>query len=339
MLKTQALDLRSLQQTSVSPEHFIARLRTSVPNWVRQKLPNQLRADAVGTLAVRDIEHVVAQVITTEFGRQFSTDFIPMGSEGASPWAKDIVYKRVTSIGLAQWVNSADMPWADVESVETKRRVHTMGAKTGWSLMELMESQGGGVPLDASQLEATKMSVDASRDIVMLSGDGALPGQSGLVKTGLINDAQVPRLAANGTFSARTNDEIIADVLSYLREYADNNKQNYRAATMLLPSDQYFQLMQPRASGTDTSVASYLIANTTLTGIEELPQLAGAGAGGVDRAILYIQDPKILIGLMILGFRTIDPQQHDLMTTVSAIERQAGMAVKYPPGILYIDGI
>lgn len=335
-------NIRQAQTAAIDPERVRALLRKEIRAQYEKQFGGAMNAaalDASSDLSIRNIEHVVKQVIETKFGKQYAAELLPIGSDGTPPFAGEIVYERVTEIGLAGWVISGNMPWTDVATVEERRKVRTMGNKVGWTFFELEEARSGGKALDQSKLRAQARSVTASREIVLIAGDAGIPN-AGLVPTGFINDPSVPTTsAAGGAWSGLDGHEIVDAILAMLVTYRTNVRETMDPTHLLLPTAQYHRLLAPLNDGSDKSILAYLREILPDLTIRELPHLAGAGVSGANRAVLFHRNEEVVLGVIPLTFRVLNPETHDLTTSVSAIERNAGVVFKFPPGCLYIDGV
>lgn len=335
-------DIADMKQAAVSPERVSQMLREQIRGQYKRymSLDEGPALDAVSAMSIRNVEQVLAEMVETRYGPLKADRFITMGSFGVDPFTYEYVYERATDTGLADWIQTGDMPWADVETVEVRRRVHEMGGKVGWKFFELETARQGGKPLDTMKLSALRRSVDASRNQVMLLGDAGLPSGGGLITEGFFNDSSVPSMAApNGALSGRTEDEIIEDMNTVWAQYDANVRETMQPNTMIVPRSVNY-LLNRRLDGTSTSLREYLIDNLPgLENIEQAEELDTAGAGGSGRMVVYNRSPEVSRGMVVMPFRPFDPETRELQTTVCAAERQAGHQYIFPPGALYVDGV
>lgn len=298
------------------------------------------RYDSASTLiAARELEQVLSEVLRTEFAPRYAERYIPIEQGGVSPFAKRYIQKRITPSGLADYVNSADMPFANASAEEISKRIYTIGMKFGWSWFEMQEALVAGVPLSNELAMAAREAAEDAREIILLKGDASL-NTSGNITTGFINDATVPTTSVSGVWSGKTPDQIIADFQAILATYRANSRRRYIANVMLLPENQIAQLEMTRLTDTGVSLRSYLLANTAgLDVIDVLPDLDAAGAAGADRGILYARDARVVRGVIPMPFQFVAPQEYNMEFQNHGVERIAGVEFRRPFGALYFDGI
>lgn len=298
--------------------------------------------DNLTLIAQRDVEQVLDQVIRDDFGPRYSERYLPISGGGIQPWMETFIQKRVTPKGLLDYVTSADMPWLDVEMEEVARRLYTLGGKIGWSWFDLQRAMNANVPLESEKAMAARERAEETRDMILLSGDSGLPKGGGPIPTGLINDATVPTtgvITGNWVAGAATADQVIADVTDWFSTHRTNTRRRYPADTMLLPESELGYIETLRLGGTGKSVRTYLLESIDeLERIDVLDDLAGAGAGGTNRAIIYPMDERVIRGLVPLPFMFLPAQEHDLMIVVHGVERIVGVEIRRPFGMLYADG-
>lgn len=299
------------------------------------------RYDASSTLlAQREVEQVLAQVLRTQYAPRYADRYIPMEQGGVSPFAERYIQKRLSRTGMADYVNSAQMPEAGVDMEEIPKRIRTIGIKFGWSWFEMQQAMLGMTSLSTEKAEAAREGAADAREAIMIAGDAAL-NTSGLISTGLINDPTVPTTnSVGGAWSGLTPDQIITSVRSALSVYRANSRRRFVADTLLLPETQLAQIETQRLTDTGVSVRQYLLANIAgLQTIDVLPDLAGAGAGATDRAIFYARNPMVVRGVVPMPFGFVAPQEHNLEFQNFGVERIAGVEFRHPFGALYIDQI
>ena len=326
---------------------FEHRLRTAVSRSIDVARADGVseRVDAVDSMiASRDVEQVLAEVLRDEFGPRYSDRYIPIGAHGVNAWAERAIKKRITRSGLLEYVTSANMPWINVSTQEVTHKLYTLGAKFGWSFFEMQQAQYAGVPLSSELAMATREAALDTKDLILLQGDAGLSGSSGggYIPTGLINDPDVPvATAATGTWStAATADQILSDLAILFATFRANCRRTERPDTLLIPEAAYARFEFLRIADSGKTLRQYLLDNIAdLMTIDVLPELAGAGAGGTNRAILYAKNPRVLKGVVPMDFGFIADETTKLRTDVYGIMRMVGCVIERPFGMLYIDGI
>lgn len=330
--------------SQVQAEHVSKRIKAVVEAIAqRTTAQNGQRFDSASSmLAARDLEVVLAEALRDVTGPRYAERYIPAETAGVLPWTETYIQKRITRFGRMGYVTSADMPSIEIESQEVPVKVGTFGGKIEYGWMDLQKASQAGVPLNDEYIIAAREAAAEMRDTLMLEGDSALPKSGGYIPTGLINDATVPRISVSGgVWSGKTADQILTDVRTWLSTARTQSRRSVVFDTLLLPEAQLAQIEMTRVGSTsDKSIRQYLLENVEgLTTIGVLPQLAGAGLSGTDRALFYGRNRNVLRGVVPLPFQFLNPQEINMTLTIFGVERSAGVEIRRPFGLLYADGI
>ncbi len=327
---------------SGSPDAFSRLMHERVDSIGRDiaRAAGQRYDDSQTLVAAREVEQVLAETLRTEFAPRYARRYIPMVQGAVSPWAKRYIQKRITRDGAADYVTSADMPWADASMQEIPKQIYTVGSKFGYDWFEMQQAAKAGVPLDPEKALAAREAAEDALEIIMVSGDGSMP-TSGLIPYGLINDPSVPTTSAlGGNWAALSADQIIAAVRAAIAVYRANSRRRHTADLLLLPEDQLAIIEMTRIPDTSITIKQFLLANVAgLVEIDVLPELAGAGAGGADRMMLYERNPMVVRGVVPFAFGFVAPETHQMRYVNHGVMRIAGVEFRRPFGALYVDGI
>lgn len=303
-----------------------------------------LRHDAVDSLlSARDLEQVLSEVMRDSFGPRYSSQYIPVGPFGVDAWADRFIQKRISRSGLIDYVSSAHMSQGNLAMTETSRKLYTLGGKAELSWFEMQSANRASVNLMGEMLMERREAAEDTKDLILISGDSALPSAGGFIPTGLINDPDIP-VATAGTGDwdggSATAAQVIADVQGMYVTYRSQSRRTERADTLLLPEGPYAFIESTQVPNTSMTIRSWLIANIPeLQTIDVLPELAGAGAAGVDRAILYAKSDRVLRGILPLDFSFIAEEFSKLRTYIWGVLRMVGLVVLRPFGMLYVDNV
>ena len=325
------------------PDVFVSSLSRHVGAMIEhQRRDGVDRADSVDSmLATRDMEQVLAEILRDQYEQRYSEVYLPSGSMGVQPWADVVVQKRVTRSGLLDYVTSADMPWVQVRMQEITHQIRTLGGRFGWSYFEMQRAQFGGAPLRTELAVALQEAAADTKDMIAISGDAGLPNGAGFIPTGMINDVDIPITApGTGSWAAQTAATIITDFAGLFATLRNQSRRTVQGVRVLVPETQYGKLETTPVTNTSVTLRTYLINNTAgLESIEPFPALAGAGVGGVDRAIFYPPTADVLELVTPMEFAFILEEAMKLRVDVYGIMRLIGLIVKQPYKMLYVDGV
>lgn len=291
----------------------------------------------------RQLEVIRPKTYDVKYEDLRAREFLPVNNSD-NPGLSVITYRQYDRVGMAKIINSYadDLPRVDVTGKEFSALVKSMGDSYGYSVDEIRKARFTGQSLDQRKADAARRAYEELFDRIATSGDAA----SGL--KGLLNIANAQTYAvANGAsgfadWARKTAAEIVADCIGAWKQMRTNTRGKEVPNMFLLPDTAYTQ-----AASRQFSVAS---EKSILTYIQELPMfrgvtfdtwfsLAGAGAGGTDRAVLYRKDSDAIEAVEPLPFLQ-HPEQPRLLEFIVPCEgKTAGVICYYPMSVMYIDGI
>jgi hypothetical protein len=286
----------------------------------------------------RELESIKSRTFDIKYPQLMANRFVPVNTE-ANAGATEVTYRQFDRVGKAEIIarNAPRMPRVDVFGSEFPRPTRPVGASYGYDLLEIRAAAMAGRPLNARRAAVCRRAVEEKIDEVVSIG---APEYG--IETGFINDADIAIDAAAGVWSAATADAIIADVSDMWQAMVTDTKGiENRPNTLILPDAQWALISTlPRSTQSDTTVREFLMrAFPSLTMIEPWYRLDTAGAGGVDRGILYNLGPDNLEHDLVNPFEQLPVHQQGLNFEVNCFAVTAGMAFYYPRSARYIDGI
>ena len=301
-------------------------------------LKSTLRMDAAESVFFeRELEHIYSQTYDIKFPQLKSRQFIPVSNQ-ANPGALEVTYRQFDRVGRARLgaPGAVDSPRVDVLANEFTRPVRISTASYGWHLMEIRQALMAGKALDARKAAAARRAVEELMDEV-----AAIGAPDFGIASGFFNDADVAIDAATGNWSGLTADQIIADVATVLANISADTLGVEMADTVVLPDEQYTLISTtPRGTQSDTTILQYILSNfPTIARIEPWHRAAAAGAGGVDRAVVYDLSPDALTQEIPSEFEQLPVFQKGQNFEVETLATTAGMAFYYPRSARYLDGI
>lgn len=157
-------------------------------------------------------------------------------------------------------------------------------------------------------------------------------------------------LNAGGTsteWADKTGDEIIFDVQTAIVDVYITTKGVHIPSVVAIPPEQFAALATVKASeAADKSLMEYLETNniyTKKTGnnlrFMDLRYLAGAGAGGTDRMVVYQDEARNFWLPMPLPYDVLEPQRNGFGVDLLAEYVFGSFHIKYPLSMEYVDGI
>lgn len=299
-------------------------------------LYNQQKLDAAESAFFnRQLEFIYAQTYDIKFASLKHRQFVPTSNQ-ASPGSKTVTYRQFTEVGQAKVIseNAKDLPRAEVHGTEFERPVRWVGMSYGWTVQDVKSAAMVGFDLNGRRASAARKAIERKLDQIAFSGE-PLHG----IAEGFSNDSDVTIDAATGNWSALTADQIIADASTMLQGIINDSLEEEEPNTLLLPGEQLALIMTlPRSTNSDMTVKMFIEANFGLV-VDRWHRLDGAGAGGVDRAVMYDRSPDILTHEIPNEFEQLPVQETGLEFVVPAMAATAGVAVYYPLGVRYMDGI
>jgi hypothetical protein len=286
----------------------------------------------------RELEHVKARTYDVKYPQLKANMFVPVETD-ANAGALEVTYQQFDRVGKAKIVarGATDLPRVDVFGTEFPRPTRPVGDSYGYTLFEIRSAMMAGRPLNARRASVARRAIEEMIDEIVAIG---APDYG--IDSGFVNDADIAIDAAAGVWSAATADAIIADVSGMWQAMvADTKGVESMPNTLVLPDAQWALIAtKPRSTQSDTTVLEFLLrAFPSLTAIEPWYRLDGAGAGSVDRGVLYRRDPENLVHDLVSPFEQLPVHQHGLNFEVGCVAVTAGMVWMYPRSARYIDGI
>jgi hypothetical protein len=267
----------------------------------------------------------------------------------APEWTKSITYFSSDRTGKAGWFHhmAKDIHVADVDRAKAEVGVELADIGYRWSLEEISQAIQLGQNLQSDRAASARRASEEFIDNV------ALRGNTEKSFNGLINfpGVTIVHAANNGsghtTWDAKTADQIITDVNDLITGQYISTLTVEIADTLLLPVGALTILSTKRIDNTDVSVLDYLRTKnvyTQLTGapltIRAVRGLETAGSNSSGRAVAYRRDPQVLKMHMPMPHRFLAPwQTAPLVWDVPGIFRIAGLEIRRPGAVRYMDGI
>lgn len=301
----------------------------------------QMRLDAGETAAiVRALLFIQSQTYDVMYPDLKFRRFIPITNE-VSTGADSYAYRQWDKFGKGKIITNFadDLPMAGALVKEFVNPVKSIGAAYQYTIQDLRRVQFDGLRLDLNLALAARRMVEETLDNVAAFGDAS----SGL--TGFLNNSNVTIDAATGNWSGLTSTQIITDLNKGATNIFSGTLETIAPDTIGLPTSSYVYISQTpftSAGGvvTDMTILAWFLANNPwIKNVESWYQLETAGAAGVKRMVTYKKDPMVLQGHVPQEFEQFPPEVRNLSFVVNCHARTGGVAMHYPKGVRYMDGI
>jgi len=302
---------------------------------------------ALGFL-VSQTAHIESQVVEIQYPDIQYPLLIPVDTS-ANEWAKSITYYSTDRVGKANWFhhNAKDIHIADVERAQHEVGVEMADIGYRWTLEELGQAMMiPGVNLSADRAGAARRAYEEFVDDVALRGK-AEKSIYGIMNYPGITTVLASNVGGNTTWDTKAADDILKDVNDALTGMYVTTLTVEIADTILLPVGAMTIIATKRIPDTTMTVLQFLLMNnvyTMATGrpltIRALRGLETAGQNGSGRMVAYRRDPQVLKMHIPMTHRFLPVwQTGPLMFDVPGIFRLAGLEVRRPGAVRYVDGI
>lgn len=304
---------------------------------------------ALGFL-VSQTAYIEPQVVEIQYPDIQYPDIIPVDTS-ANEWAKSVTYYSTNKVGRAGWFHhyAKDIHVADSERSKFEVGIEMADIGYRYTLEELGQAMMiPGQNLSADRAAAARRAYEEFVDNIALHGDTEKNF------SGIINYPGVTRVdAANTGTDSRSHwvskdpDDILADINDALTGVYVDSLTVEMADTVLLPVAAMTLIATRRLSNTTMTVLQFLLNNNVYshtTGrplmIRALRGLETAGTNGTGRMIVYRRDPQVIKMHIPMTHRFLPVwQTGPLVFDVPGIFRLAGVEVRRPGAVRYVDGI
>jgi hypothetical protein len=302
---------------------------------------------ALGFL-VSQVAHIEPQVVEVQYPDIQYPDLIPVDTS-ANEWAKSVTYYSTDKVGVAGWFHhlAKDIHVADSERSQFEVGIEMADIGYRYSLQEIGQAMMiPGMNLSADRAMAARRAYEEFVDDVALNG-AAEKNLSGLINYPGITTVDAPLVGGKDEWSQKSADEILSDVNFILAGMWTNSKTVELADTLLLPVETMALIATKRLGDTTMTVLNFLLQNNIYSHVTGRPLtiravrgLETAGEGGNGRLIAYRRDPQVLKMHIPMTHRFLPVwQTGPLVFDVPGIFRLAGLEIRRPGAVRYLDGI
>lgn len=257
--------------------------------------------------------------------------------------AEHIEYRSYDQVGMAKIVSDYANDFPRVDTLGTKKsvQVHSLGDSYGYSIQEIRRAARANFNLDARRAMAARRGIEEKQDHLAWFGDSKA-GLKGFVNAeGITEYVAANGLGGGKLWSGKTADEILADVVGIITAAPESTNGKEVPDTLILPLALYNKLAYtPYGSNRDKTLLTFIRENyPTLTRIDWVQDLVGAGASGTNRVMAYTRDPLKVEVQIPLRLEQLPPERKGMEYSVICHQRTGGTIVYYPQSVVFCDGL
>ena len=303
-----------------------------------------MNMDAAGDIFfARQLEYVQQKIYEFQYPPYKAYTLIPITYEipaGAEFWT----VTGYQSVGRARIIESYadDLPEAGLLGVQLTNKVVSIGTSYRYSHQEIRAAQFANLALSDRLALSARRANDQLINNLAISGDPAT-GLYGWLNNPNIPAQTVPNDGTGATteWVNKTPDQILRDMNLIVNAVWVNSNEVETPDTLILPDDQFSYISStPRSANSDTTILKYFLMNNPfITEVESLPQLAGAGVGGVDIMLAYEKSPDKFVMGIAMPFTQYAPQERNLEFVIPCESRFGGVSIYYPLSMNIGEGI
>ena len=304
---------------------------------------------ALGFL-VSQTAYIEPQVVATVYPDIQYPNLIPVDTS-ANEWAKSVTYYSSDKMGAAGWFHhyAKDIHVADINRTKNEIGIEMADIGYRYTLEELGQAMMvPGTNLTTDRASAARRAYEEMVDNVALRGDDEKNFKGILDYPGISTAIAAASGNGNSTeWDDKDADQILADVNAAITGMWADTLQIEMADTILLPVLPMARLAVLRIPNTSQTALQFLMLNNIYTHqtnqpltIRAVRGLETVGTGGRGRMIAYRRDPSVLKMHIPMTHRFLPVwQTGPLVFDVPGIFRLAGLEIRRPGAVRYVDGI
>lgn len=304
---------------------------------------NPLILDAnEGIFFETELKYVQARVFEIQHKTLKALTILTVNNDAPSG-AESVAYRYFDAIGVAKIIAdyATDFPRVDAYGIEKSAKVRSVGDSYGYSLKEIRRAQMTGTRLEQRRAAAARKAIDELLDTIAWKGDADY-GLQGLINyPGASEYTIVAGASSSKRWATKTVLEIVADVTGIMTAVVELTNGKAYHDTLLLPISQH-ALIAAKPFGPEGSrtVLEYLkSAFPTLTLVDWVADLKGAGAGGTDRMLAFNRGADKVDFQMPQLFEQLPAQPKGMEFVILCHAETAGTIHYFPAELFFADGL
>jgi len=300
------------------------------------------------SFAVSQTSYIEQTVYETQYPDIQYASLIPVDTS-ANEWAKSVTYYSSDKVGRAGWFHhyAKDIHVADIDRTKNEVMIEMADIGYRWTLEEIGQAlMIPGLNLSGDRAAAAVRTYEEFVDDIALRG-AAEKNMFGIIDYPGITAVLASQEGGFTVWDQKSADAILKDVNDALTGVYVSTLTVEMANTILLPIECLTIISTKRIPDTAISVLDYLTTKNVYTQITGQPLtirgvrgLETAGQGGSGRMVAYRRDPSVIKMHIPMPHRFLPVwQTGPLVFDVPGIFRVAGVEIRRPGAVRYVDGI
>lgn len=287
----------------------------------------------------KQLEHVKTKVYNIEYD-DLTYDKVFSVATDVNKGATTIVRRIMDMAGKAKRIAgyAGDLPRVDVTKSEIRNTVITIADSFGYTLDEIDACSMAGENLPTDRAAVARRKIEEEMNDIAWFGDAT----AGI--KGFLNNTDIGSGNSLKAFSAMTASEFLAAIIAMQTAVVTATRGKRKPSKLLLDPTEWTRIMTtPRSDTSDTSIASWIVANTpflkSLEDIIAIPELLDFdGANHKAAAVLDPSAEQCEIDMpRDITFHTEQEDGLEIVVPVSA--RYAGLSYMYPSGAYILKNV
>jgi hypothetical protein len=306
-------------------------------------VPDERLDAAENAFLSRQLKHMIPGVFMREYAKINARTIFPVYFAN-DPGADEIGYEYVEEYGEAEIVTDygTDAPLAETRTTEHFVKVRSIWAAAQWSIQEIRAASKAGTNLSERKAGAARDIMIRKENQLAFNGDARF-GIIGLfTQAAGTAPASIPRDTAGGTIAAQTAAENLDMLHALANDTADATNDIESPDTLALPPAQY-DVVSTQKLGTlgqsPTVLSDFLEHSPHIRQVLRVRELAGAGSGGEDVAMVYERNIQKVRLNVALDLEQMPPERKGMAVKVTYHMRSGGLTVTRPLSIRLLEGV
>lgn len=280
------------------------------------------------------LDYVKTKVYAIEYD-DITYDRVFSTSNEVNPGATTIVRRVMDSSGKAKRLSgyAGDLPRVDVSQSKIENYILLLGDAFGWNIDEIAAAAITGINLSTERAAVARRKIEEEMNDIVWYGDS----ETGI--KGFLTNSDVGSGNAAQAFSAMTPAEFLAAITAMQNAVIAASRGKKKPNKLLLDPTEWSRIMTtPRSDTSDTTIASWLVANTpylgSLNDIMSIPEFLDIDGDGTNvKGAAVLDNSATEAEVDIPRDVTFHNEQEDgLEIVVPVSARFAGLSYMYPAG-------